>query len=69
MVATQKPVMGLYVDKTCPEFWIVRDYQGSLLVKYRPGRTPGARPAFQPTEETELEPIPGIYMYVLGLPL
>ena len=28
MIAEENRVVGLYVDKTCPEHWIVRDLQG-----------------------------------------
>ena len=32
MVTTRKPVMSLYVDKGCPEHWIVRDPEGRFWV-------------------------------------
>ena len=28
MFTTRKPIMGLFVDKGCPEHWIVRDHEG-----------------------------------------
>jgi hypothetical protein len=30
MIAREKPIVGLYVEKTCPEQWIVRDHQGQF---------------------------------------
>ena len=40
MLTTRKPVMSLYVDKGCPEHWIVRDREGRFWPS-RPVRTPG----------------------------
>ena len=69
MITTEKSVVGLYVDKTCPEHWIVLDHQGRFWM-VPPGQNPWERrQPFQPTEDTELEPIPGHYKYVLGLPV
>ena len=28
MLTIRKPIMSLYVDKGCPEHWIVRDPEG-----------------------------------------
>ena len=68
MFTTEKPVVGLYVDKACPEHWIVRDHQGRFWM-VPPGENPWERrQPFQPSEGTELEPIPGHYKSMLGLP-
>jgi hypothetical protein len=69
MISTEKPVVGLYVDKGRPEHWIVRDHQGRFWM-VPPGENAWERrQPYEPTEETELEPIPGHYQYVLGLPV
>ncbi|MGQ0636196.1 MAG: hypothetical protein ACT4QC_16405 [Planctomycetaceae bacterium] len=67
MVMTGKLSLALYVDRASQQ-WIVRDPDGVLWI------VPGAhdsweqRQPFSPTEETELEPVPGHYKYLLGLP-
>jgi hypothetical protein len=69
MITTEKLVVGLYVDKTCPDCWIVQDHEGQFWA-VPPGQNSwDRREPFQPTEETVLEPIPGHYKYVLGLPV
>jgi hypothetical protein len=68
MIATEKPVVGLYVDKACPAHWIVRDHEGRFWM-VPPGENGWQRrQPYQTTEETELESIPGHYKYALGLP-
>ena len=69
MLTTRKPVMSLYVDKGCPEHWIVRDREGRFWI-VPPGENAWEqREPFQPGEDAELEPVPGHYMYMLGLPI
>jgi len=69
MIATEPRVIGLYVAKACPEHWIVRDHEGRFWM-VPPGQDSWQRrQPFHPAEEVELEPIPGHYKYVLGLPV
>ena len=69
MLTTRKPVMSLYVDKGCPEHWIVRDRDGRFWI-IPPGENAWEkREPFHPSEDAELEPVPGHYMYMLGLPI
>jgi hypothetical protein len=69
MVAQQPRVLALYAAKSCPEHWIVRDHQGRFWL-VQPGEDSWERrQPLELTEETELEPIPGHYMYMLGLPV
>jgi hypothetical protein len=68
MIATAKPVVGLYVDKACPDHWIVRDHQGRFWMVPPGENSWERRQPFQPTGATELAPIPGHYLYMLGLP-
>lgn len=61
-------VVSLYVDRSKQQ-WVVRDCEGSLWIL---PPTPGSwedRQRFYPTEDTELEPVPGHYKRLLGLPL
>jgi hypothetical protein len=65
MMDTETPIVGLYVDRACPEHWIVRDQRGRFWrVPPGEGSWERRRP-FQPTEETELEPIPTHYKYMI----
>jgi hypothetical protein len=66
MIAAESRVVGLYVDKTCPSHWIVRDLQGRLWIVPPGPNSWERRQPFEPTEETELEPIPSHYKYMLG---
>ena len=68
MIATGKPVVALYVDKARPQHWVVRDPDGKFWI-VPPVENPwDNRQPFEPTADTELEPVPGHYKYVLGLP-
>ena len=42
--------------------------RGKLLEPADDGQPLGPRQPFHPAEETELEPVPGHYKYMLGLP-
>jgi hypothetical protein len=67
-MAAENLVVGLYVDKACPAHWIVRDRDGRFWI-VPPGEDAWERrQPFQPTGETELEAIPGHYLYMIGLP-
>jgi hypothetical protein len=59
---------GIYVDRTCTEHWIVRDPEGNFWIVPSVENPWECRRPFQPTEETELQPIPGHYKFMLGLP-
>ena len=68
MLTASKPVVALYVDKTTRQ-WIVRDSEGSFWSLPNTDNPWDDRQPFSPAEETELEPVPGHYEYMLGLPL
>ena len=68
MLVTEKRAIAIFVDKTHREHWIVRDADGDFWI-VPPVENPWAnRQAFEPTDSTELEPVPGHYIYMLGLP-
>lgn len=68
MVAMGKRVVALYVDRTQPRHWIVRDPEGNFWI-VPPVENPwDNRQPFEPNEATDLEPVPGHYKYMLGLP-
>jgi hypothetical protein len=57
-----------FADLTCTEHSIVRDPEGNFWIVPPVENTWECRRPFQPTEETELEAIPGDYRSMLGLP-
>ena len=67
MFTASKPVVALYVDKTTRQ-WIVRDSEGNFWSLPSADNPWDERQPFSPAEETELEPLPGHYKYMLGLP-
>ena len=64
---TRKPVTSLYVDKHTRQ-WIVKDPEGSFWIVPLTDNPWRDREPFQPTEESDLEPVPGHYKYMLKLP-
>lgn len=67
MLTVRTPVMALYVDRASGQ-WIVRDAEGNFWIVPSVDNAWENRQPFYPTEETELEPVPGHYKYMLGLP-
>jgi hypothetical protein len=68
MLAPGKRVVALYVDKASQQ-WIARDAEGRLWSLPPTDNPWDERQPFYPAEETELEPVPGHYKYMLGLPV
>ena len=66
LTATQR-VAALYVDKASQQ-WIVRDSDGNLWSLPSTDKPWDERQPFVPAEDTELEPVPGYYKHMLGLP-
>jgi hypothetical protein len=67
MITKEKPVVGIYVDRTCPAHWVVKDCHGRFWM-VPPGENAWQRrEPYEPTEETELVPVPSHYEYMLGL--
>jgi hypothetical protein len=67
MLAASKRVVALYVDRASQQ-WIIRDAEGKFWSLPPTDHPWDARQPFSPAEETELEPVPGHYKYMLGLP-
>jgi hypothetical protein len=63
-----RPGLALFVDKTSQR-WIVRDIDGTFWSLPSTDNPWDERQPFTPAEETELEPVPGHYKYMLGLPV
>ena len=67
MITSKKQRAAIFVDRSCPQ-WIVRDPKGEFWLVPSVERPWDHRQPFQPTDETDLEPIPGHYADMLGLP-
>jgi hypothetical protein len=67
MLAVRKQVVAIYVDRTSGQ-WIVRDAEGTFWILPRTDNPWDDRQPFVPHEDAELEPVPGHYRYMLGLP-
>ena len=68
MLTLRKNVVNLYVDRASQQ-WIVLDGVGSFWLVPGESENPwNQRQPFCPNEETVLEPVPGHYKYMLGLP-
>jgi hypothetical protein len=66
MVALGK--VSLYVDRSSRQ-WILLDPDGNFWIVSSMDDNPWEqRQPFTPTEETELEPVPGHYKHMFGLP-
>jgi len=63
----RKPSSTLYVDRDTQQ-WVVRDPEGEFwIVTTDDSARTTLRERFFPTEETELEPVPGHYKHMLGI--
>jgi hypothetical protein len=67
MLRATKCVAALYVDKANQQ-WVVRDLEGNFWSMPSTDNPWDQRQPFTPAEETELEPVPGHYRSLLGLP-
>ena len=67
MTISAKQAVGLFVDPSYPQ-WIVRDPDGNFWILPSVENPWDQRQPFYPTAETELEPVPGHYKYLLNLP-
>ena len=67
MLTVRKQVVGIYVDRASRR-WIVRDADGNFWLLPATDNPWHDRQPFLPGEDTELEPVPGHYRYMLGLP-
>ncbi len=67
MHAARQRAVALYVDRASHQ-WIVRDAEGRFWSLPSIDNPWDARRPFSPAEETALEPVPGHYKSLLGLP-
>jgi hypothetical protein len=67
MLTSNKRVLTLYVDRASQQ-WVVLDPEGNFWMIPLVDNPWEHRQPFHPAEETDLEPIPGHYKHMLGLP-
>jgi hypothetical protein len=67
MTTIRNQVAALFADRTCQQ-WVVRDAEGNFWLVPPVENAWDRRQPFYPTEETALEPVPGHYKDLLGLP-
>jgi hypothetical protein len=67
MLGVRKRELALYVDKASQQ-WVVRDLEGNYWSLPSTENPWDGRQPFTPAQETELEPVPGHYKYMLGIP-
>jgi hypothetical protein len=67
MISPRKQRAVLFVERPCQQ-WIVRDPEGNFWLLPSSENPWSQRQPFHPTEETELELVPGHYKDILGLP-
>jgi hypothetical protein len=66
-MTTVRKQMSLFVDRSSQQ-WIVRDADGNFWLVPSVEQAWEHRQPFEPSEETDLEPVPGHYKHMLGLP-
>jgi hypothetical protein len=67
MIVVRKQRVTLYVDRSSQQ-WVVLDPEGNFWTLPNVENPWDQRQPYYPTEESELEPVPGHYKHVLGLP-
>jgi hypothetical protein len=58
----------IFVDRSRTDHWIVRDPEGNFWMVPSGENAWECRQPIQLTQDTHLEPIPGHYLSMLGLP-
>jgi hypothetical protein len=68
MIAMEKRVVAIFVDRASPQHWIVRDPEGQFWMVPPVDHPWDNRQPFDLAEDAQLEPVPGHYKYMLGVP-
>jgi hypothetical protein len=59
--------VSIYVDRSQPSWWIVRDRSGEFWMVPGGERAWDRRQPYTLTEDSQLETVPGHYKYMLGI--
>jgi hypothetical protein len=62
-----QPQVCMYVDRSLPRFWIVRDRAGDFWMVPAGDQAWERRQPYTLTEDAQLESVPGHYKYLLGI--
>ena len=68
MLTLRKDEVKIYVDRTNQQ-WVVLDPEGNFWSLPSSDKPWDDRRPFSPAEETELDPVPGHYKCMLGIPI
>ena len=68
MITSARCAVAVFVDRARPHHWIVRDPEGHFWIVPPVENAWDNRQPFEPNEETHLDPVPGHYKYMLGVP-
>jgi hypothetical protein len=68
MLTDSKRVVALYVDRVTQQ-WVARDSEGRFWSLPSTDNPWDERRPFARADETKLDPVPGHYKYMLGLPV
>lgn len=68
MIAARSRKTTIFIDRACQGHWVVRDPEGQYWVVPSTERAWEDRRPFTPTQDTQLEAVPGHYKSFLGLP-
>jgi hypothetical protein len=63
----EQPPVSLYVDRSLPSCWIVRDRAGAFWMVPAGEQAWERRQPYTLTEDAQLESVPGHYKYLLGI--
>jgi hypothetical protein len=61
------PQVSLYVDRSLPSWWVVRDPDGEFWMVPPGEQAWERRQPYTLSEGSLLEPVPGHYKYLLGI--
>jgi hypothetical protein len=67
MLATNRFVLAIYVDRSTRQ-WIVRDRDGNFWIVPPGEHSWEQREPFEPSDDTDLAPVPGHYRSLFQLP-
>jgi len=67
VITLKRSMVALFVDRFSHQ-WVVRDPEGNFWFVPPIANSWDHRQPFSPTEESELEPVPGHYLHMLDLP-
>ena len=67
MTELRKKIVAVFADRISQQ-WIVRDSEGKFWLVPPVNDPWDHRQPFQPSQETELQPVPGHYKDTIGLP-